>query len=267
MPLHFRLGLVVALFCTGTISAAAPKGDDALMQLLQTRSCPECQLADVDLVHAQLQDADLAGAKLQRANLSQARLDGANLRGADLSFTSLNGASLRGANLQGSTLLGTDLRDVDLTGASLDLDALKSAHWSGAIGLQPHIQSHASLHNAGVTATEANRWKEAEGLFGLAILKQPKIAESWVARGITREQLGKRQLAIQDFNYARKLYTQDGNVEAVEQLKLASISLEDKAASKQSSNGAGSAVLNSILSTSQALLPMTMKLFMPALGL
>ena len=267
MPLHFRLGLVVALFCTGTISAAAPKGDDALMQLLQTRSCPECQLADVDLVHAQLQDADLAGAKLQRANLSQARLDGANLRGADLSFTSLNGASLRGANLQGSTLLGTDLRDVDLTGASLDLDALKSAHWSGAIGLQPYVQSHASLHNAGVTATEANRWKEAEGLFGLAILKQPKIAESWVARGITREQLGKRQLAIQDFNYARKLYTQDGNVEAVEQLKLASISLEDKAASKQSSNGAGSAVLNSILSTSQALLPMTMKLFMPALGL
>ena len=99
MPLHIRLGLAVALFCTGTISAAAPKGDDALMQLLQTRNCPECQLADVDLVHAQLQDANLAGAKLQRANLSQARLDGANLRGADLSFTSLNGATLRGANL------------------------------------------------------------------------------------------------------------------------------------------------------------------------
>ena len=83
MPLHIRLGLAVALFCTGTVSTAAPKGDDALMQLLQTRNCPECQLADVDLVHAQLQDADLAGAKLQRANLSQARLDGANLRGAD----------------------------------------------------------------------------------------------------------------------------------------------------------------------------------------
>ena len=73
MPLHIRLGLAVALLCTGTVSAAAPKGDDALMQLLQTRNCPECQLADVDLVHAQLQDADLAGAKLQRANLSQAR--------------------------------------------------------------------------------------------------------------------------------------------------------------------------------------------------
>ena len=267
MPLHIRLGLVVALFCTGTVSPAAPKGDDALMQLLQTRNCPECHLADVDLVHAQLQDADLAGAKLERANLSQARLDGANLRGADLSFTSLNGASLRGADLQGSTLLGTDLRDVDLTGASLDLDALESAHWSGAIGLQAHAQSHASLHNAGVTATEVNRWREAEGLFGLAILKRPEAAESWIARGITREQLGKRQLAIRDYNYARNLYTQDGNIEAAEQLELASKSLEDKVPLKQSGNGAGSAILTSILSTSQALLPMAMKLFMPALGL
>ncbi len=76
---------------------------------------------------------------------------------------------------------------MDLTGASLDLDALKSAHWSGAIGLQPQAQSHASMHNLGVTATKANRWKEVEGLFRLVILKQPEIAESWVARGITRE--------------------------------------------------------------------------------
>ena len=54
-------------------------------------------MADVNLVHAQLQDADLEGAKLQRANLSQARLDSANLRGADLSFTSLRGDD-RGVN-------------------------------------------------------------------------------------------------------------------------------------------------------------------------
>ena len=72
MPLHIRLGLAVVLFCSGTMSPAAPEGDDALIQLLQTRHCRECQLADVDLVHAQLQDADLEGAKLQRANLSQA---------------------------------------------------------------------------------------------------------------------------------------------------------------------------------------------------
>ena len=267
MPLHIRLGLAVVLLCSGTVSPAAPKGDEALVQLLQTQNCRECYLADVDLVHAQLQDADLEGAKLQRANFSQARLDGANLRDADLSFTSLHGASLRGANLQGSTLLGTDLRNVDLTGAILDFNALETAHWSGAIGLQPQAQSHASLHNAGVSASEANRWKEAEGLFGLAILKRPEAAESWIARGITREQLGKRELAIKDFNYAGELYKQEGRDETANQLKLASKSLEGKVYSKQNSNGAGSAVLNSILSTSQALLPIAMKIFMPALGI
>ena len=266
MPLHIRLGIAVVMLCSGTVSPAAPKGDEALIRLLQTQNCRECYLADVDLVHAQLQDADLEGAKLQRANLSQARLDGANLRDADLSFTNLHGASLRGANLQGSRLLGTDLRDVDLTGAMLNLNALEKAHWSGAIGLQPQAQSHASFHNAGVSATEANRWKEAEGLFRLAILKRPAAAESWIARGITREQLGKRQLAIQDFNYAGKIYTQDGNIEAANQLKGAVISLEDKVHSQQSRNGAGSAILTGLLSTSQALIPMAMKLFTPTLS-
>ena len=267
MPLHFRLGLAVVMFCAGMTSQAAPKGDEALVRLLQTQTCRKCYLADVDLVHSQLQDADLEGAKLQRANLSQARLDGANLRGADLSFTSLHGASLRGANLQGSTLLGTDLRNVDLTGAILDFNALETAHWSGAIGLQPQGQSHASLHNAGVSATEANRRKEAEDLFGLAILKQPEIAESWVARGITRERLGKRQLAIQDFNYASTMYGQQSKIEAVDQLKTSLRSLEDKIHSQHSGNGAGSALLNSALSTSQALLPMVIKLFMIILGI
>ena len=65
MPLHIRLGLAVLMLCSGTVSPAAPKGDEALVRLLQTQNCRECYLADVDLVHAQLQDADLEGAKLQ----------------------------------------------------------------------------------------------------------------------------------------------------------------------------------------------------------
>ena len=265
MRLHIRLGLAVVMLCSGTVSPAAPKGDEALIQLLQTKQCRQCQLADVNLVHAQLQDADLEGAKLQRANLSQARLDGANLRGADLSFTSLHGASLRGANLQGTTLVGTDLREVDLTGAVLDPNALEQAHWGGAVGLQATTQSYAALHNAGVTSAESDRWNDAEELFGLAILKQPESAESWVARGISREKLGKRPLAIQDFNYASQLYAENGANEAAEQLTIAALLLQDKPSNQRSGNGAGSAVLNGLLSTSQALLPMAMKLFLPAL--
>ena len=124
MRLHIRLGLAVVMLCAGTVSPAAPKGDEALIQLLQTKKCRQCQLADVNLVHAQLQDADLEGAKLQRANLSQVRLDGANLRGADLSYTNLHGASLRGANLQGSSLVGTELEFTEPSAVPNDVRAV-----------------------------------------------------------------------------------------------------------------------------------------------
>jgi len=267
MPSHLLLWLTFAVISSTASAPAAPRGDAALIQLLQTQECRQCELADVNLVHAQLQDADLEGAKLQRANLSQAQLDGANLRSANLSFTSLHGASLRGANLQGAKVVGTDLREVDLTGATLDTNALEQAHWSGAVGLQATTQSYAALHNAGVVASESDRWSDAEELFGLAILKKPESAESWVARGIARERLGKRPLAIQDFNYASQIYAENGANKAAEQLTIAALSLEDKANETQSGNGAGSAVLNGLLSTSQTLLPMAMKLFLPALGM
>ena len=98
MPASLLLLLTVLL--GAPLSARA----DDLMLLLQSGSCPNCKLADSDLVHADLRDADLKGAHLQRSNLSQARLDGADLSGSDLRFTSLQGASLRGTDLRMLTL-------------------------------------------------------------------------------------------------------------------------------------------------------------------
>ena len=255
-----------ALLFTLLITAPLAARADDLMVLLEQRKCPQCRLADVDLVHADLRDTDLRNAKLMRANLSQAQLDGANLSGANLSFTSLRGASLRGVNLKGSLLYGTDLRNADLTGATLDPNALEEAHWSDAKGMQPQAQSHAALHNAGVGAAENDRWNEAENLFGLAIRKQPGAVESWIARGISREKLGKRQLAIQDFIYASNLYAGEGATVQADQLNIAATNLQDNANNKQSGNGVGSALLGGLLSTSQALLPLAMKLFIPAVG-
>ena len=254
--------LLLTLLLAGPSTARA----DDLTVLLQQGNCPECRLADADLVHADLRDADLQRAQLQRANLGQARLDGADLSGANLSFTSMQGASIRGAKLHGAKLYGTDLRDADLTGALLDPNALEEAHWSGAKGMQPQAQSHAALHNAGVGAAESDRWHEAENLFGLAIGKQPDAVESWIARGIARERLGKRQLAIHDFTYASNLYTNKGATDLADQLQTAAVTLQDDANNKQSGNGVGSALLGGLLSTSKALLPLAMKLFMPALG-
>ena len=85
--------LMFTLLLSSPVMAQA----DDLILLLQQRSCPNCRLADVDLVYADLRDANLQRVQLQRASLGQARLDGADLSGADLSFTSMRGASLMGA--------------------------------------------------------------------------------------------------------------------------------------------------------------------------
>ena len=134
--------LLFTLVLTTPLMAKA--GD--LVELLQTRKCPDCQLTDVDLVHSDLRDADLRGAQLQRANLGHARLDGADLKKSNLQFTNLRGASLRGADLRGSTLYGTDLRQADLSGARLDDGALEQAYWQGAHGIKDSVRSHAALH-------------------------------------------------------------------------------------------------------------------------
>ena len=68
MPAPLLLLLTVLL--GAPLSAQA----DDLMVLLETRSCPNCKLADADLMHAELRDANLRGAQLRRANLSRARL-------------------------------------------------------------------------------------------------------------------------------------------------------------------------------------------------
>lgn len=148
----------------------------------------------------------------------------------------------------------------------LDANALEEAHWSGAKGIHPQAQSHAALHNAGVSAAENDRWNQSEDLFGLAISRQPDAAESWVARGIAREKLGKRRLAIQDFTYASNLYASKGATVQADQLQAAATSLQDDVNNRQSGNGMGSALLGGLLSTSQTLLPLALKLFMPAVG-
>ncbi|EAQ70495.1 pentapeptide repeats family protein [Synechococcus sp. RS9909] len=247
--------------------AAAHAADtEAVLLVLQQRSCPGCKLQDADLVHADLRDADLSGAQLQRANLGQARLDGADLRGADLSFTSLRSASLRGANLEGARLYGTDLRGSDLSGVRLDQNALEEAHWQGAQGIAGGVQSHASLHNAGVEAAQAGRWQNAEDLFGEAIKQEPTQSLSWIARGIARAQLVKDDLAAADFRYAASLLQQNGNQAWAEQLQAAANNVSQRRHHQDTppaSNGIGSGFLSGMLGTMRMLAPLAIKAFAP----
>ena len=261
-----KLSRVVMLSALLSMTSMQAKASDALVQVLRTGSCSGCRLSDADLVHADLRDADLSDAKLMRANLGQAQLDGADLSGADLSFTSLRGASLRAANLRGARLFGTDLRDADLTGAQLTTNALDEAHWQGANGIAAGIRSHAALHNAGVKAFQDGRWSAAELLFSDAISSQPGEPLSWVARGISRERLGKYQMAMKDLKYAGDIFSSRGQIHYSEQLQTAINNIEKMPSKIHTGNGIGSAALSGLLDTSKTLIPLAMKLLAPALG-
>ena len=255
-----QLLLLLTVLLGATLSVRA----DDLIVLLQARSCPNCKLADADLVHADLRDAELTSADLKRANLSRARLDGADLRDADLRFSSLQGASLRGADLRGARLEGTDLRQADLSGSLFNPGALERSHWLGAIGINQGLRSPASLHNAGVDEAQAGRWPQAERLFGEAIQADPEQAMSWIARGLSRGQQGDETRAAQDLLHAADLLDQQGVPEHSEQVRKAVSKLqENEAEGSESGNGLGSALLGGALSTLEALAPLALKTLMP----
>lgn len=86
-------------------------------QLMETNSCPNC---------------NLSGAVLNRVDLSGANLEGANLAGAKLYLADLSGANLKNANLQGTALGGADLADADLQGANLTGAIMEGAYLVGA---------------------------------------------------------------------------------------------------------------------------------------
>ena len=256
-----------ALLFTLLLTAPLAVRADDLIVLLQQRKCRDCRLADVDLVHADLRDADLQRAELQRANLGQARLDGADLRKSNLQFTNLRGASLRGADLRGSKLYGTDLRQADLSGAQLDNGALDQAYWLGAQGISTGVRSHSSLHNAGVTAAENGQWERAEALFSAAIASEPSEALSWVARGLSRGELGDIKGASRDLAYAGELFGEQGDQEKAKQLLEASQKATARIANQATNdgNGIGSQLLSSALSTAQTLAPIALRALAPIL--
>jgi uncharacterized protein YjbI with pentapeptide repeats len=70
---------------------------------------PKADLANHNLVAADLRGANLRGASLANADLALAKLDGANLTGANLT----------GANLSEAVLGNVDFTDADLTGATI----------------------------------------------------------------------------------------------------------------------------------------------------
>ena len=102
-------------------------------------------------------------------------------------------------------------------------------------------------------------------MFNAAIEADPGEPLSWVARGLSRGEQGKDELASRDFTYASQLFAEQGdNVKADQLLEASRLVYDiDNEPGAPSGNGIGSALISGALSTAQTLAPIALKALMP----
>lgn len=102
------------------LSAASVTAQENLEQLIKTRSCRGCDLAELNLTRLDLSGVDLEGADLSLAKLNLTNLSGANLKNTKLKGAIFGGTDLGGADLRGADLRGTSLDNAYLGEALID---------------------------------------------------------------------------------------------------------------------------------------------------
>ena len=105
----------------------------------------------------------------------------------------------------------------------------------------------------------------AEQLFNAAIQVNPDEPLSWVARGLSRGEQGKDDLASRDLAHASQLFADQGDMVKADQLKEASQRVYEipNQPDTPGGNGVGSALISGALSAAQALAPIALKALMP----
>jgi uncharacterized protein YjbI with pentapeptide repeats len=180
-------------------------------QLLSSKECPQCDLSNAGLVLAELAGANLSGANLSRANLSRANLAGADLTGADLTGASLNGANLTGANLSGANLNSTDLRDAVLFNAQLYGTNIRTAYIQGTVGIPQYAGTPEDFYAWGVIEAERGNYKDAIAKYNQALSIKSDFGPAYLARSVSRFNLGDLNGASQDAKFAATLFSVQQN--------------------------------------------------------
>lgn len=239
------LGATSLLMATGWIMPAQADNPAHTQQLLSTKRCAGCDLSDSGLVFAQLLNADMSNANLMRANLSRANLQGADLRGANLMGASLNGANLMGAKLDGANLAGADLRGAYLAGATLNRVTTENALLQGAIGLPDTLGRPEDYYQWAMEDAKRGNHASAIVNFTKAIERNPKFAQAYLGRAVSKLQLNDKDGAIADSQTAETLYKGQGDAKSAEvvQAFVKELQTPPKQAEQKSGNGIGTALL------------------------
>lgn len=218
LPVATLINMKPPILATAVLLTSICLADPALSassentrQLLATKECQSCDLSGAGLVLTNLSGANLSGANLSGANLSRANLSGADLSNANLNGASLFGANLSGAKLSGADLSVADLRDTYLVNADLAGANLNGANLQGAIGIPSQVGKAEDFYKWGVAQGQKGDPKGAIEYFNQALSIDPNFAAAYLARGVARYQLLDRPGAIQDAQFAEKLFLAQGN--------------------------------------------------------
>lgn len=214
VPIIFVSALMLSWSCfvNSNLYAAQDKVEENKKRLIETNSCPRCDLTGVDLERVNLPGANLEGANLARANLYLATLTKANLQN-----TVLRSAVLKGSDLADADLRGADLRGADFTGAYLIGTKLDRKAVSNSSSEQMRAEA-APIDNQGVAPNEEpgfldKTWGGLIGILGLGDSDETKDPVE-----TTTVQTGKPDDVVQD-------QTDDASINAVNQPNPVAVSV------------------------------------------
>ncbi len=220
MKNQFAISTIVFLSSFSFAITAQAANPEHVRQLLATKQCPNCDLSGAGLVMSDLSRADLRGANLSGANLSRANLNGADLRDANLSGAGLFGANLSGAKLNRVNLLGADLRNTYLVNAQLNDIDVDSANLQGATGVTSKVAKPEQFYAWGIASAEKGNLVQATQYFNQAIDAKPDYAGAYLARGIARYHMLDSKGAIQDAQFAQKLFKSQKDITGLQTAKV-----------------------------------------------
>lgn len=207
------IGSIIAL-TTVSLSLVSPLHAENLSdlnQLLDTKSCHDCDLSNSGLINANLAGAELQNTNLANANLSQANLAGANLSGVNLAGASLYGANLTGANLTGANLTGTDLRNAYLMNTTLEKVDLDTANLNGVKGISTQAGTPEQFHRWGVREADRGNYRAAIAHYQRAIAINPEFAPAYLGLGVVYYRTDFKDKALDNTKTAIALFKTQEN--------------------------------------------------------
>ncbi|MBU4237178.1 MAG: pentapeptide repeat-containing protein [Proteobacteria bacterium] len=160
------------------------KVQDNRKQLIETNSCPGCDLSGVNLDRENLTGANLEGANLSNVRLHLATLANANLRNTDLRDAEFGGSDLANADLRGADLRGTTFVGAYLVGTQFDNEAVMDQPSEGVVSDNVPAQDSSEAHSvpASDEQVKSSVVEEREGLVNSSVQNQPsEIAKNVVS--------------------------------------------------------------------------------------